>query len=75
MSKKRNNKTTETAAVQPHYVQDLVAHGVAILTGRTEGELEEMLSRIPADIEYYRSPVSFYLDRGLYRVQINLKEN
>lgn len=75
MSKKRNNKTTETAALQPSYVQDLLGQGVAVITGRTEGELEDMLRRIPADIDYYRSPVSFYLDRGLYRVQINLKEN
>lgn len=78
MSKKKVKTEAENSESknpqQPHYVKELVEKGVVVLSGRSRGELDEMLSNIPSDIQYYTGAVGFYLDRGLYRIQVNRKE-
>ena len=65
---------TEQANTQPDYVKELQEKGVAVLQGRSHGELDEMLAAIPSDVQYYAGQVSYYVDKGLYRLQVNLKE-
>ena len=71
MSKKVNK--TETQQV-PAYVTELKEKGAVVLMGRSQGELDEQLASIPSDVQYYAGQVSYYVDKGLYRVQVNLKE-
>ena len=71
MSKKVNK--AETPKV-PAYVTELKENGAVVLMGRSQGELDEQLADIPTDVQYYAGPVSYYVDKGLYRVQVNLKE-
>ena len=66
---------TEQAKNQPDYVKELLEKGVAVLQGRSHGELDEMLAAIPSDIPYYAGPVGYYVDKGLYRIQVNRKED
>ena len=73
--KEAENPEVEQANVQPAYVKELLEKGVAVLQGRSRGELDEMLAAIPADIPYYAGPVGYYVDKGLYRIQINRKED
>ena len=81
MSKKKTTKPeaenpeVEQANTQPVYVKELLEKGVAVLQGRSRGELDEMLANIPSDISYYAGPVGYYVDKGLYRIQINRKED
>ena len=79
MSKKKTTKAenpeVEQANTQPDYVKELLEKGVAVLQGRSRGELDEMLAAIPADIPYYAGPVGYYVDKGLYRIQVNRKED
>lgn len=81
MSKKTTKKEAENPEVenpqveQPDYVKDLMEKGVAVLQGRSRGELDEMLAAIPSDIPYYAGPVGYYVDKGLYRIQVNRKED
>ena len=65
----------ESANTQPDYVKELMEKGVAVLQGRSRGELDEMLAAIPSDIPYYAGAVGYYLDKGLYRIQVNRKED
>ena len=80
MSKKKTTKPeaenpdVEQANAQPDYVKELLEKGVAVLQGRSRGELDEMLAAIPSDIPYYAGAVGYYVDKGLYRLQVNLKE-
>ena len=60
---------------QPDYVKELMEKGVTVLQGRSRGELDEMLAAIPSDIPYYAGPVGYYVDKGLYRIQVNRKED
>ena len=73
--KEAENPEVEQANTQPDYVKELLEKGVAVLQGRSRGELDEMLAAIPADIPYYTGPVGYYVDKGLYRIQINRKED
>ena len=66
---------TEQAKNQPAYVKELLEKGVTVLQGRSRGELDEMLAAIPSDIPYYAGPVGYYVDKGLYRIQVNRKED
>ena len=81
MSKKKTTKPeaenpeVEQANVQPDYVKELLEKGVAVLQGRSRGELDEMLAAIPSDIPCYAGPVGYYVDKGLYRIQVNRKED
>ena len=81
MSKKKTTKPeaenpeVEQANVQPAYVKELLEKGVAVLQGRSRGELDEMLANIPSDIPCYAGPVGYYVDKGLYRIQVNRKED
>ena len=59
---------------QPAFVKELQEKGVAVLSGRSREELGEMLDNIPADLPYYTGAVAFYYDKGLYRLQVNRKE-
>ena len=61
-------------SIQPDYVKELLEKGVTILQGRSRGELDEMLAAIPSDIPYYAGPVGYYVDKGIYRIQVNRKE-
>ena len=78
MSKKKTTKAenpeVEQANTQPDYVKELLEKGVTVLQGRSRGELDEMLAAIPSDIPCYAGPVGYYVDKGLYRLQVNLKE-
>ena len=60
---------------QPDYVKELLEKGVTVLQGRSRGELDEMLAAIPSDIPYYAGAVGYYVDKGLYRIQVNRKED
>ena len=73
--KEAENPDVEQANTQPDYVKELLEKGVAVLQGRSRGELDEMLATIPADIPYYAGPVGYYVDKGLYRIQVNRKED
>lgn len=73
--KEAENPEVEQANVQPDYVKELLEKGVTVLQGRSRGELDEMLAAIPADIPYYAGPVGYYVDKGLYRIQVNRKED
>ena len=73
--KEAENPEVEQANVQPDYVKELLEKGVAVLQGRSRGELDEMLANIPSDISYYAGPVGYYVDKGLYRIQVNRKED
>ena len=80
MSKKTKKETApevqnpEEQTQQPAYVKELLEKGVVVLSGRTREELNEMIQSIPADIPYYTGAVAFYYDKGLYRLQVNRKE-
>ena len=81
MSKKTKKETVVADSVsneqnpqQPAYVKELLEKGVAVLSGRSREELAEMLDNIPADLPYYTGAVAFYYDKGLYRIQVNRKE-
>ena len=83
MSKKTNKKTDkpeveqanqpQAETTQPAYVKQLLEKGVAVITGRSCGELGEKLAAIPTDIDFYTGAIDHYLATGLYRIQVNLK--
>ena len=81
MSKKTKKETApevqnpEEQTQQPAYVKELLEKGVVVLSGRSREELNEMLQSIPADLPYYTGAVAFYYDKGLYRLQVNRKED
>ena len=66
---------TKQANTQPDYVNELLEKGVTVLQGRSRGELDEMLAAIPSDIPYYAGAVGYYVDKGIYRIQVNIKED
>ena len=72
--KEAENPEVEQANTQPDYVKELLEKGVTVLQGRSRGELDEMLAAIPSDIPYYAGAVGYYVDKGLYRIQVNRKE-
>lgn len=75
MSKKTNKKTESPAeTTQPAYVKELLEKGVAVITGRSRGELDEKLAAIPSTVNFYTGHVDHYIGTGLFRVQVNLKE-
>ena len=73
--KEAENPEVEQANVQPAYVKELLEKGVTVLQGRSRGELDEMLAAIPSDIPYYSGAVGHYVDKDLYRIQVNRKED
>ena len=82
MSKKKTTKpeaenpeVEQPANIQPAYVKELLEKGVAVLSGRSREELAEMLDNIPADCSYYAGCITKSYDTGLYRIQVNLKED
>ena len=81
MSKKTKKETApevqnpEEQTQQPAYVKELLEKGVVVLSGRSPEELNEMLGAIPADVHYYAGAIGHYYDTGLYRIQVNLKED
>lgn len=76
MSKKTTKKADNPELEQtlPAYVKELLEKGVAVVTGRSRGELDEKLAAIPSNINYYTGAVGAYLDTGIVRIQVNLKE-
>ena len=82
MSKKTNKKTDspeveqpKVETTQPAYVKELLEKGVVVITGRSRGELDEKLAAIPSDVKYFTGAVGHYLGAGLYRIQVNIKED
>ena len=82
MSKKTNKKTESPEVeqpkvenTQPAYVQELLEKGVAVIQGRSRGELDEKLAAIPSTVNFYTGHVDHYIGTGLFRVQVNLKES
>ena len=85
MSKNTNKKTASPSEVaqpqaqsettQPAYVKELLEKGVAVITGRSRGELDEKLAAIPSTVNFYAGHVDHYIGSGLYRVQVNLKQD
>ena len=65
----------EQANNQPDYVKELLEKGVAVFQGRSRGELDEMLANIPSDVAYYTGCVGEYLDKGTFRIQVNIRED
>ena len=83
MSKKTKTPAVDSAPAneqqpvesgQHAFVKELLEKGVVVLSGRTPEELNEMLGAIPADIHYYTGAIGHYYDTGLYRIQVNRKE-
>ena len=81
MSKKKTTKpeaenpeVEQSANIQPDYVKELLEKGVVVLSGRSREELAEMLDNIPADCSYYAGCITKSYDTGLYRLQVNRKE-
>ena len=64
----------QPANVEPAYVKELLEKGVVVLSGRSREELAEMLDNIPADCSYYAGCITKSYDTGLYRIQVNRKE-
>lgn len=64
----------QPANIDPAYVKELLEKGVAVLSGRSREELGEMLDNIPANCSYYAGCITKSYDTGLYRIQVNLKE-
>ena len=79
----KNKKTKENPEVeqpkaettQPAYVQELLEKGVVVIQGRSRGELDDKLAAIPSDVKYFTGAVGHYLGTGLYRIQVNIKED
>lgn len=80
MSKKKNNKAENPEVEQsqvdnrPAYVKELLEKGAVVIFGRTEGELNDMLANIPSDINFTAGAIGYYISKGLYRIQLNLKK-
>ena len=64
----------QPANVETAYVKELLEKGVVVLSGRSREELAEMLDNIPADCSYYAGCITKSYDTGLYRIQVNRKE-
>ena len=64
----------QPANIEPAYVKELLEKGVVVLSGRSREELAEMLDNIPADCSYYAGCITKSYDTGLYRIQVNRKE-
>ena len=86
MSKKTNKKTnkktdspeveqTKVETTQSAYVQELLEKGVVVIQGRSRGELDDKLAAIPSDVNFYTGAVGQYMGTGLYRIQVNIKED
>ena len=82
MSKKTKTKAenpeaeqTKVKTTQPAYVQELLEKGVAVIQGRSRGELDDKLAAIPSDVNFYTGAVGQYMGTGLYRIQVNIKED
>ena len=82
MSKKTNKKMDSPEVeqpkvenTQPAYVKELLEKGIAVIQGRSRGELDEKLAAIPSDVNFYTGHVDHYIGTGLFRVQVNLKQD
>ena len=82
MSKKTKTKAENPEAeqpkaetTQPAYVQELLEKGVVVIQGRSRDELDEKLAAIPSDVNFYTGAVGQYMGTGLYRIQVNIKED
>ena len=82
MSKKTKTKAenpeaeqTKVENTQPAYVQELLEKGVVVIQGRSRGELDDKLAAIPSDVNFYTGAVGQYMGTGLYRIQVNIKED
>jgi hypothetical protein len=60
---------------RPSYVKELLEKGVVVIQGRSRGELDEKLATIPSNINFYTGAVGYYIDKSLYRIQVNIKED
>ena len=81
MSKKKTTKpeaenpeVEQPANIEPAYVKELLEKGVVVLSGRSPVELSEMIDNIPDDCSYYAGCITKSYDTGLYRLQVNRKE-
>ena len=59
----------------PNYVKELLDKGVVVIQGRSRDELDEKLAAIPSDVNFYTGAVGQYMGTGLYRIQVNIKED
>ena len=59
---------------RPAYVKELLEKGAVVIFGRTEGELNDILANIPSDIDFTAGAIGYYISKGLYRIQLNLKK-
>jgi hypothetical protein len=82
MSKKTKTKAENPEAEQPKventrpaYVKELLEKGVVVIQGRSRGELDDKLAAIPSDVNFYTGAVGQYMGTGLYRIQVNIKED
>ena len=69
---KKTNKKTEAPAEQPAYVKELMEKGVAVITGRSRGELDEKLTAIPSTVNFNTGHVDHYLGTNIFRVQVSI---
>ena len=60
---------------RPAYVKELLKKGVVVIQGRSRGELDDKLAAIPSDVNFYTGHVDHYIGTGLFRVQVNLKQD
>ena len=68
------NEQQSVESGQPAFVKELLDKGVVVLSGRSPEELGEMIDNIPADCSYYAGCITKSYDTGLYRIQVNRKE-
>lgn len=66
---------TEPENNYPNYVKELLKNGVVVIKGRSRDELDEKLAAIPSDVNFYTGAVGQYMGTGLYRIQVNIKED
>ena len=59
---------------RPAYVKELLEKGAVVIFGRTEGELNDILANIPSDINFTAGAIGYYISKGVYRIQLNLKK-
>ena len=66
---------SEPEDTRPAYVKELLKKGVVVIQGRSRGELDDKLAAIPSDVNFYTGHVDHYIGTGLFRVQVNLKQD
>ena len=66
------SKTQTQKSEQPTFVEELLKNGTAVLSAPTRGELESMLSDIPADCHVAVGAVGLSSDGSTYSIRVDI---